>query len=96
MMIPLLINKKFLQIKLRDYPHTEGLPIEEFLYKNTVKPDKIKKTQENNATGQTNPNNQSALGLAKDQNKTGMPAKETTSKSSKAASKRKPARKRKP
>ena len=35
--IPLLINQKFLQIKLRDYPKTEGLSVVNFLFSNRSK-----------------------------------------------------------
>ena len=41
-MIPLLINQKFLQIKLRDYPNTDGLTVTGFVYSNTVKKTVIK------------------------------------------------------
>ena len=37
MKIPHLINQKFLQIKLRDYPNTEGLSVTNFIYSNSVK-----------------------------------------------------------
>lgn len=36
-MIPMLINQKFLQIKLRDFPNTEGLTVTGFVYSNLVK-----------------------------------------------------------
>lgn len=50
MMIPFLINAKFLQIKLRDFPQTEGLPVTNFTYANSVKKikDEIKKAQNPN------------------------------------------------
>lgn len=37
MKIPFLINQKFLQIKLRDYPNTEGLTVTNFVYANSVR-----------------------------------------------------------
>lgn len=37
MKIPFLINQKFLQIKLRDYPNTEGLTVTNFTYSNSLK-----------------------------------------------------------
>jgi hypothetical protein len=48
MLIPNLINQKFLQIKLRDYPKTEGLAVFNFAFSNTVKVAKTKPTQTNN------------------------------------------------
>lgn len=39
-MIPLLTNKKLLQIKLRDFPKTEGLPVTDFIFSNLTKSQK--------------------------------------------------------
>ena len=36
-MIPMLINQKFLNIKLRDFSNTEGLNVSNFVYSNSVK-----------------------------------------------------------
>jgi hypothetical protein len=36
-LIPLFTNKKLLQIKLRDFPKTEGLNVPEYSFSNTVK-----------------------------------------------------------
>ena len=47
-MIPLLINKKLLQIKLRDFPKTEGLTVTDFSFVNSVKAGSAKTDQKSN------------------------------------------------
>lgn len=44
-LIPLLTDKKLLQIKLRDFPKTVGLPVSNFTFSNSVKAGAVKKNQ---------------------------------------------------
>lgn len=66
-MIPLLVNKKLLQIKLRDFPNTSGLPIVDFLFSSSVKPSKTS-VSSNTRNVQINSNQQNSVPVANQQN----------------------------
>jgi hypothetical protein len=71
-MIPLLANKKMLQIKLRDFPKTEGLPVQEFIFSNTVKATKKTIESKNPNVPQTQ-TNQPKVNPVQNQNQKQLP-----------------------
>lgn len=77
MMIPMLINQKFLQIKLRDFPNTEGLTVNNFVYSNSVKKGVEKnskdKPNQRNQAGNLNGNQPLNQSFSPNQNQSNQP-----------------------
>jgi hypothetical protein len=67
-LIPLLTDKKLLQIKLRDYPNMEGIAVTDFIFLNSVRNISTKRAQSQTQNQMLNqPNNNSVPGQSPNQ-----------------------------